>query len=341
MRVLHVVCSDRFAGVEQFVLRLASAQAARGHSVTVIGGAAEQMTRGLTPVGARFEPATTVREAFTAVREYGAHVDVVNTHMTAADGAAALALAFRRTPALVSTRHFALPRGGSLPRAVSRLIERRIDHEIAISEAVAAATGDPRTVIHTGVPAADPAPDARRVLMVQRLQPEKATDIGLHAFLASDLAAEGWTLDIVGDGAERPALQRIIDEADAAGFVRLHGFRNDVPKVMSAGGLFLAPCPNEGLGISVLEAMSHALPVIASDAGGHRDLLTGLDSRSLFQPGSVDDAALALRTFAADTARRRSLAEAVQRRQRTSFTVAAQVVATDIVYEQAITRRHG
>lgn len=339
MRILHVVCSDRFAGVEQFVLRLASAQAVSGHRVIVAGGASEQMVRALAPVGVTYQPAVTARNALAAVRDHRRNVDVVNTHMTAADGAAALALAAHRGPALVSTRHFALPRGGSLPRVITQMIEKRIDAEIAISTAVAAATGRPSTVVHTGVPAADAAPDARRVLMVQRLQPEKATDVGVRAFLASGLADEGWTLDVVGEGTERPALQHIIDRANAGSIVRLHGFRDDVADVMSHGGLFFAPCPREGLGIAVLEAMSHALPVIASGAGGHRDLLAELDPRCLFQPGSVDDAVLALRTFAADTVRRRAHAQAAQRRQQHLFTVAAQVVATDVVYQKAITRR--
>ena len=39
LRILHAIRSDGFAGVEQFVLRLAIAQAADGHDVAVIGGA--------------------------------------------------------------------------------------------------------------------------------------------------------------------------------------------------------------------------------------------------------------------------------------------------------------
>ena len=38
LRVVHVVCSDRFAGTERHVGTLAGAQAAAGHSVHVVGG---------------------------------------------------------------------------------------------------------------------------------------------------------------------------------------------------------------------------------------------------------------------------------------------------------------
>ena len=43
LRILHAIRSDGFSGVEQFVLRLALAQAADGHRVTVIGGATDRM----------------------------------------------------------------------------------------------------------------------------------------------------------------------------------------------------------------------------------------------------------------------------------------------------------
>jgi hypothetical protein len=42
LRILHVIHSDAFAGVEQFVRRLAIAQA-RAHDVRVVGGDAALM----------------------------------------------------------------------------------------------------------------------------------------------------------------------------------------------------------------------------------------------------------------------------------------------------------
>ena len=125
LRILHAVRSDGFAGVEQFVLRLALAQAADGHEVAVIGGAAERMRPDLDAAGVEHVPAARTVDVERAVRPRAAEVDVVNTHMTAADVAAVIALTGRRRPALVSTRHFAQPRGRLGPVPIDALVGRR------------------------------------------------------------------------------------------------------------------------------------------------------------------------------------------------------------------------
>lgn len=341
LRIVHAVVSDRFAGVERFVLRLALAQAAAGHDVRVTGGDPGRMASELRPAGVPFTPGKAPLSVLRALRS--AEVDVVNTHMTAADGAAALAFALPggpRRPALVSTRHFAAPRGGIGPLRWDALIAPRMDAEISISGAVASSTGLPSTIVHTGVPdvvtAATERP--RRVLMAQRLQPEKRTDLGVRAFAESGLAADGWTLCIAGDGPDRVALTRLSQRLGVDSSVRMLGFRADVPTLLDEAALFLATCPREGLGIAVLEAMAQGVPVIAAGAAGHLDLLEGLDARALFTPDDPAAAASALRTFAGDSSGRAALASAQQLRQRERFSMAAQVAGTDAVYRAALAR---
>ena len=48
--------------------------------------------------------------------------------------------------------------------------------------------------------------------------------------------------------------------------------------------MLIAPCPVEGLGLTLLEAMAGGLPVVAAEAAGHLDVLAGLDSRAMFPP---------------------------------------------------------
>ncbi len=50
MRIVHVVASDAFAGVERYVGQLARTQAESGHRVTVVGGAAGHMAPELAGV---------------------------------------------------------------------------------------------------------------------------------------------------------------------------------------------------------------------------------------------------------------------------------------------------
>jgi len=340
MRIMHVVRSDRFAGVEQFVRRLAIAQARAGHRVHVAGGAEDRMRAQLETAGATWEPLTGWSELITVLRRHGAGADVVNTHMTDADVAAS-ALLPRRGVALVSTRHFALPRRRWGRLSVDALVRRRIDAEISISRAVAETIGVPSTVVHTGVPEAarSHGDDSKRMLMAQRLQPEKRTQVGIDAFLRSGLAEEGWVLDVAGDGPLRSAAQRSIRDHDAGSAVRLLGFRDDVPALLDSAAIFLATCPVEGLGLSALEAMAAGVAPLVADAAGHRDLVEGLDDAARFTPDDAESAAEALRILATDGRRRAALASAARDRARTEFSVANQLTRTQQVYRTAMTRR--
>lgn len=334
-RIVHAVRSDGFAGVEQFVLRLAVAQAGEGHTVVVVGGDPGRMRPALTAVGVEHVPAARTMDVVRALRPRIRRVDVVNTHMTAADVAGVVASGTRRRPALVATRHFARPRGRVGPLPIDALVSHRIDAEIAISAAVAASVGRPTTVVHAGVdgrPPGDGRARDRTVLIAQRLEPEKHTALAVRAFAESGLAMEGWTLEVAGDGSERGRLEALVRELGLAEAVTFTGFRSDLPSVMDRAGMLVAPCPVEGLGLTVLEAMAGGLPVVAAAAGGHVELLADLDDRALFRPHDATDAARRLRSLAGDPAGRDALGAAERDRQQQAFSTRAQVDGTDAVY---------
>ena len=341
LRIIHVVRTRNFAGVEQFVRRLALAQARAGHRVAVIGGDPERMAPALQAARIGFAASGGGLRDALLLRGAARRADVVATHMTAADAVAATAL-LGLDAALVATRHFTRRRGSRAPRPVYPAIERRIDAEIAISAAVARSIRVASTVVHSGVEdaaAPEPATRSRTVLMAQRLQPEKRTRVGLAAFAASGLADAGWRLQIAGSGPELPLL-----ESDAASFgiahaVDLLGFRDDIAQLYRQAGLFIAPCPVEGLGLSLLEAMATGLPALAADAGGHPEILAGLDPRALFPADDVAAAARSLRALADDDAGRAALGAAGRERQRTEFSVASQLAKTEAVYRQAMRAR--
>lgn len=341
LRILHAIRSDGFSGVEQFVLRLAIAQVADGHRVTVVGGATDRMRPALATAGIDHVPAARTIEVTRAVRELRGEFDVVNTHMTAADVGTAAALWFTRRsrrPAVVATRHFAKARGRLGPVPIGPFVRRRIDEQIAISRAVAEAVDGPSTVVHSGIEnrsLRDVALRERVVLMAQRLQPEKRTDVGIRAFAASGLADDGWTLEVAGIGPQREALESLADALGISSVVKFLGYRTDLPLVLDRVSLLIAPCPVEGLGLTILEAMAGGLPVVAAGAAGHLDLLSGLDSRAMFPPGDVDAAAHNLRSLAGDEPGRNTLSLAARKRQQHEFSLRAQTTATEAVYRSA------
>ena len=153
MRVLHVVRSDGFAGVEGFVAGLARAQADAGMDVGVIGGDPARMSRRLGP-DLPHAPAASVMDVVRQVRGAlaGAGADVLNVHMTAAEIGTSVAMALppaaragrRPRPAVIATRHFAARRGSGshlAGRLVAFLAERFVDAEIAKWKRVVALAG--------------------------------------------------------------------------------------------------------------------------------------------------------------------------------------------------------
>lgn len=341
LRILHAIRSDGFAGVEQFVLRLAMAQAEGGHDVAVIGGAAARMLPGLEEAGVPHIAAARTAQVYHSVRRLAGTVDVVNTHMTAADAAAAAvkALRPRRHDVVVATRHFAKPRGRIGPVPIGALLRPYIDGQISISESVAAAIDGASTVVHPGVqsrPLGDGRPRDRIILMAQRLEPEKHTHVGIGAFAASGLAENGWTLDVAGTGSERNALEKLVTSLGLRRSVRFTGFHADLPQVMDRAGILLAPCPVEGFGLTLLEAMAGGLPVVAAAAGGHVEMLEGLDTRSMFSPDDVGEAGHHLRSLAHDQHGLDALSRALWERQQRKFSIRAQVEATEAVYREVM-----
>lgn len=339
LRILHAVRSDGFAGVERHVSTLAAAQSAAGHQVAVIGGDPCAMRGAILDPAVVLRPAATVREVAREINALGA-CDVLHVHMTAAEIAAVVVIRRWRVPA-VSTRHFGGARGSSPGgRLAGPFVTARLAAQISISRYVAERVEGDSTVVHPGVASHTDGRTAqsreRTLLVVQRLEPEKSTDLAIRAFALSDLPRLGWTLQIAGAGSQQTALQALVDRLDVERSVRFIGHRSDVDTLMQRAGLLIAPCAVEGLGLTVLEAMAWGLPVVAAAAGGHLETVGSVPDPSLFQPHDAEAAGDMLSRLGADPAARDRYATELQQLQRTSFTVEAQVRATDAVYRRVL-----
>jgi len=266
--------------------------------------------------------------------------DLLHVHMTAAEIAALLALRSWRVP-VVSTRHFASRRGASrLGRLAAPAAAQRISAQIAISRYVADRIEGESTVVYPGVLQVNTTPDAgqrsRTVLLAQRLEAEKNTDLALRAFARSGVAADGWGMEIAGDGSQRPRLESLADDLGITQSVRFLGHRSDVPDLMQTAGILIATCEVEGLGLTVLEAMAAALPVVAVGAGGHLETVGIADYAALFDPGDVSEASRLIAQLALNPELRDHYGVALQVLQRNTFTLDAQARGTETVYRSVL-----
>ena len=109
-----------------------------------------------------------------------------------------------------------------------------------------------------------------RLLAVALLSDKKGLAVLLDALARR--AAEGRppvTLDVVGDGPERPALDARARDLGLDGAVRFHGLesRDAVARRMAESDLFVLPSHVETFGVALVEALAAGLPVVATDVG--------------------------------------------------------------------------
>jgi glycosyltransferase involved in cell wall biosynthesis len=99
------------------------------------------------------------------------------------------------------------------------------------------------------------------------------------------------------------------------------------------------PSRGEGLSQALLEAMALGLPVVASRAGGNRDVLTHGEDGMLVPPRDADAFGAALERLLADGELRRRLGARARQTARERFSVARTAELTEAAYRLALAHR--
>ena len=151
------------------------------------------------------------------------------------------------------------------------------------------------TVVHPGIdprfsPGGDLSPDPL-VVAVGRIAPVKRYDVLVRAAHRARARVPGLRLHIVGDGYERPRLDAVIDELDAADWVTRRGHITDAELVdlYRRAWIVASASAREGWGMTLTEAAACGTPAVATRIAGHADavrdgssgLLADGDPRSL------------------------------------------------------------
>lgn len=98
-------------------------------------------------------------------------------------------------------------------------------------------------------------------------------------------------LVMIGDGPDRGAAEYVARKKKLTRDVFFLGKQNNVQEKLGLADLFLLPSDEESFGLAALEAMACEVPVIASDVGGIREVVTHGADGYLFEPRDVGTAA--------------------------------------------------
>lgn len=175
------------------------------------------------------------------------------------------------------------------------LLARAADRVNACSEFSARALrdndgfrGGPIEVIPNGIeverygPAADRAlarralglaPDRRYAVTVARFHPVKDHASLIAGFARVAAERQDTDLILIGDGPEREARERQVEELGLTGRIQFWGIRRDVPQILSCTDLFVMTSLSEASSLTLMEAMASGMAVVVTAVGGNPEIV--------------------------------------------------------------------
>jgi glycosyltransferase involved in cell wall biosynthesis len=153
---------------------------------------------------------------------------------------------------------------------------------------------------------------------VGRLTSQKGFEHLLQAFARVHEKYPNAALVIAGDGRQLDSLAAQIRSLGLEGHAFLLGQRDDVPRLLAVADVYVNSSLLEGTPVSVLEAMSAGLPIVATSVGDTPYLLDS-DSGILVPPAQPEKLAEALMVLLSDPLRRDSLGKSARVRTQKDY----------------------
>ena len=276
---------------------------------------------------ARFNGRALARAALPVARRLGC--DVIDAEFFWPDGVAAMHLARALAiPFSIKARGSDVHLWGARAGVCEQMVEaaRETGGLLAVSAAMKAsmvALGMPEEKIavhHTGVDLERFAPadrqSARQALGIEgpllvapgALIPLKGQRIAIEALAR----IPGATLLLVGDGPERPALERLA--RPLGGRVRFLGNRphDELPGLLAAADALVLPSEREGLANVWVEALACGTPIVVPDVGGAREVVDRPEAGRIV-PRTAEAIAAAVGEILADPPAQREVRRAAER----------------------------
>jgi glycosyltransferase involved in cell wall biosynthesis len=157
--------------------------------------------------------------------------------------------------------------------------------------------------------------EAALVGILGRLAPIKRHDVFVRAAAAIAAARPETYFAIIGDGETRGETERLVSELGLSNRVHFLGWRThgELPALFADLDILANTSDNEGMPVSLIEAMAAGVPVVATEAGGTVSLIEQGTTGSLVPIGdstAVAEACLSLLNEPALRARRAAAARA-------------------------------
>lgn len=321
-----------------------------------------EMRRDISPLRDARAAAHLVR----LIKETRPHI--LHTHMAKAGAVgrlAALASGDARPPVILHTfhghvlRHYFGPVRNAAFRRLERWLARTTTALVAVSPEVrdelvelGVAPAEKFVVIRLGIElpgrvgAEDGRVEQRRMLgipperfvvgWIGRMTEVKRTDDVLRIFRQLRENGVDACLCLVGDGPDRPVLERRAKELGIMRDTLFLGFQQDVAPFYASFDALLLPSVSEGTPVSAIEALAAGKPVVATRVGGVPDVVRDGEDGLLAEAGAIDDLCERLIRLARDPALRERMGASGRERVAGRYGVERLVDEVDSLYRSLL-----
>ena len=155
--------------------------------------------------------------------------------------------------------------------------------------------------------------DAPQLIAVAMMRPgDKLASFRLLGAALAELLDLDWSLDIVGDGEARAAVERALAPLGSRVVYRGVLDESAIAAALAECDLLVWPAINEAFGMALLEAQASGLPVVAGANGGVPGIIASGATGLLVPPGDVAAFAAATRSLIGDARLRRAMSAAAR-----------------------------
>jgi glycosyltransferase involved in cell wall biosynthesis len=132
--------------------------------------------------------------------------------------------------------------------------------------------------------------NSKKFLTIGRFTPlHKGIDILIEAFSIFAHQNRDWHLDIVGEGVEETKYKTMIQQYQLEDRITIHPFTNQIQHYYSQAQVYVLSSRWEGMPLVLVEAMSHGLPIVASNLPVCEEILG--DFGMFFKNKNIEDLA--------------------------------------------------
>lgn len=139
------------------------------------------------------------------------------------------------------------------------------------------------------------AADSSVVGFTGRIEKVKRLDLLLEAFTRLVPAHPHLRLAVAGEGSLFTDLRNLAHRLGVDNLVTWTGFCNDIPGFLSAIDIYVQPSNNEGMSLSILEAMAAGKPVVVTRVGSAEEIIRDRENGILIPQGDANAVAGAIK----------------------------------------------